>query len=278
LSPWLVHIDLAAPASVKDGDGVEAVAREIEAAASAAGLVSPEESKPTCHSPSIDAIFINVDEIDHVHEPTLRTFDARTPVFATPTASKKIAGWEYFDTVVANKELEPEDGNWKNLHPGAPLPEWLTIFHMKGVNHLNLASAMIWSPAPGTYEALLYTPHGVDINLPSMRTLLKTANPGIRVLAILHGLKESWSFGSKNTLGVQYGLPLYRATKAKYWIISHNSPLKYSGLVMTLGRVADVFRTTEWGLAQEKEQEKSDLERESVNFVEVENGSFTVLT
>jgi hypothetical protein len=47
---------------------------------------------------------------------------------------------------------------------------------------------------------------------------------------------------------------------------------------MTLGRVADVFRTTEWGLSQEKEQEKSDLERESVNFVEVENGSFTVLT
>jgi hypothetical protein len=278
LSPWLVHIDLAAPASVEDGDGVEAVAREIEAAAAAAGLVSPEDSKPTGHSSSIDAIFINVDAIDHAHEPTLRSFDGSIPVFAAPGAAKKIAGWGHFDTVVANKELAPEDGYWKNLHPGAPLPEWLTIFHMKGVHHLNFASAMIWSPYPGTYEALLYTPHGIDINLPSMRTLLHETKPDIKVLGILHGLKESWSFGYKNTLGVQYGLPLYRAAKAKYWVISHNSPLKYSGLVMTLGRVADVFRTTEWGLSQEKEQEKSDLERESVNFVEVENGSFTVLT
>jgi hypothetical protein len=269
ISTWLVNIDLAAPASVTDGEGVEAVVREIESAATGSPCTAP--------SPLVDVIFVNLDNIDHLHRPTLSTFDASIPVFAAPDASIALQEWGYFDTVVTNKEIQPDDGNWKTLHPGAPLPEWLTIFHMKGHHTLNFATAMIWSPDPNTHEALLYSPHGIATSEPSVRTLLHRATPAIKVLAIMHGLKESRTWGWLNTFGVQYGLPLYREAQAKYWVLTHNMPLRYSGIVMK--GVTEIRRTLEWGLGWEKEEVEAAgrLEREEVNFVEVENGGFAVL-
>jgi hypothetical protein len=277
ISTLLVHINLAAPASVTDGAGVEAVVQEIEkAAATAGGNVPSKVAAIDETKPFVDAIFVNLEEIDHLHEPTLRSFNNKIPVFAAQKASAIIQKWGYFDKVVTYNDLKPAVGDWKTLHPGVPLPEWLTIFRMQGHNFLSLATAMVWSVDAGKHEALLYSPHGIDINQPTMKTLLHEATPDISVLAILHGLKESSTWGWKNTFGVSYGLPLYRETKAKYWVLSHNSPFKYSGLVMQ--GVKDVQRTLEWGLGKEIDEGGSKLERESVNFVQVENGSFAVLS
>jgi hypothetical protein len=275
LSTWLVNIDLAAPASITGGDDVEAVVRDIENAAAVAGCLPPKDSTYSEDSSLVDAIFINCPEVDHLHKPTLSTFNSRIPVFAAPLASTILQEWGYFDSVITIKELEAEDGNWMTLHPGAPMPAWLTFFHMKGPHRLTLATAMIWSPVPDTHEALLYSPHGIETEQPTVRTLLYKATPNIEVLAILHGLKESWAYGWMTTFGVQCGLPLYREAKAKYWVLSHNSPLQYSGLIMK--GIWEVFRTMEWGLGQENQKGHPGVERGKVNFVEVENGTFTVL-
>jgi hypothetical protein len=268
VSPWIINIDLIAPASVTDGDGVEAVVRDIESAAAGPG-------HHTAPSPLVDAIFVNLDNIDHLHKLTLSTFDSRIPIFAAPDASPTLQAWGHFDTVVTNKELQPDDENWATLHPGAPLPEWLTIFHMKGHHYLNFVTAMIWSSGPGTHEALLYSPHGIAVSEPSVRALLHNVTPEIRVLAIMHGLKESRVFGWQNTFGVQYGLPLYREAKAKYWVLTHNMAFHYSGIV---GRcISEIYRTLESGLGWEKDGKEAAFEQEKVKFLDVKNGGSTVL-
>lgn len=266
VSPWLVNIDLVELEAAEDGDGVESVVRDIE---TAAGSIC------TAPSPLVDAIFVNFDGVDHRHRPTLSTFDPKIPVFAAPDASAALKTWGHFNTVITNRRLEPGNADWKSLHPGAPLPSWLTIFHMKGHHYLNFCTAMIWSPDPNTHEALLYSPHGIATSEPTMCTLLKHAMPKVKVLAIMHGLKESRAWGWQNTFGMQYGLPLYREAKSKYWVLTHDSPLVYSGLVMA--GVREVRKTLEWGLGWEKEGLEAGSEREQVNFVEVGNGGFTVL-
>lgn len=276
-STYLVFINHAAAPEVKDGAGVEEVAREIEDAAAEAGIIAKNHRQYStpASKPIVDAIFVNLHGPDHLHAPTLQTFDPSIPVFAAGTADEIIRGLNHFDAVYSNKDLQPGSGDWKLLHPGGPLPEWLTIFRMTGHHMLNFCTAMIWSPSSGKHEALLYSPHGVRVAETTLQTFFNDAVPQVQTLAILHGLKESRAFGWLNTFGVSYGLPLYRASNAKYWVLTHDSPLAYWGLIM-LG-VREVRRTLEWGLGREAEEDGNATKLKEVNFVDVKNGDSTVL-
>lgn len=224
---------------------------------------------------SSDAVFVNFHGPDHLHAPTLKTFDKRIPVFAAGTADEIVRGINHFDVVHTNKDLEPRSKDWKSLHPGGALPEWLTIFRMTGHHILNFCTAMIWSQSPDKHEAILYSPHGIRETAETLQTFLNNSKSEVKTLAILHGLKESRAFGWLNTFGVSYGLPLYRASDAKYWVLSHDSPLAYWGLIM-MG-VTEVRRTLEWGLGREREEKGTTAELREVNFVDVKNGDSTIL-
>lgn len=276
LSKWLVSLSLAAPPAFVDGDSIEALVREIEGCAIAASIV-PDVTTAGNDRSDIDAVFVNFHYSDHMDEQTLRTFNARIPVFATAEAAATIRGWKHFDTVRTTHDLDPADPDWRKLHPGFPLPDWLNVFRLVGHHELNFATAIVFSPSENQHEVILYSPHGIRSEQPSVQAFLRTT-PSVSTLAMLHALKDGFAWGIRTTLGVSGGLALERLVKPKYWVKSHDSPLKYQGLVM-LG-VQDIFRSLDWGLEEEKKEKKSkgengDLRRP--NFVEVENGACFVL-
>ncbi|KAJ4333929.1 hypothetical protein N0V95_009303 [Ascochyta clinopodiicola] len=272
---WLVHLSLSSQPAVSNGAGVESLVREIEQAAADAEIVAPRAATAEVNS-LIDAVFMNFHYGDHLHVPTLLTFDPSIPVFATVEAAAIIKKLNHFDTIVTYKDVDPEtfNGEWEDFHPGSPLPSYLTVFRIRGHHELNFLSTLIWSPSPTTHEAVLYSPHGLHTSTPALQTLLHHAAPKFETLALLHGLKESWSFSWQTTFGVTTGLELQRATNAKYWVNTHNDRLGYWGVVWFLAN--DIFKTLEWGLGQEKKGEDGEARKE-VKVIDVENGGCFVL-
>ena len=278
INSWLVSIGLAAPAAITDGNEVDAVVKEIEDAAAEAGVFDGRKSEG---SATLDAIFSNFHYPDHLSEATLRTCAPNIPVFASKEAGEIVRSWGHFDNVIIQQDLEAGNGNWKNLYPGAPLPEWLSVFRLVGHHELNFATAMIWSSGSdlSTHQALLYSPHGIRLEQPTLQTFSRKATPPVKVKAILHGLHDSFAFGWRTTLGVAGGLALEEETKAKYWVQSHDMMLDYKGFIMRLF-VSEIARTLESGIAEMMGKKgKSDTAEEprKPNLVTVENGRCFVL-
>ncbi|KZM23026.1 uncharacterized protein EKO05_0008410 [Ascochyta rabiei] len=272
---WLAHLSLSSQPAVSDGAGVENLVQEVEQAAADAGIVSPRAVTPEANSP-IDAVFMNFHYGDHLHVPTLLTFNPTITVFATVEAAAIIKKLNHFDNTVTYKDLDSKtfNGDWTNLHPGRLLPSYLTLFRIRGHHELNFLSALIWSPSPNNHEAVLYSPHGLHTSTPALQTLLHHSAPEFKTLALLHGLKESWTFNWQTTFGVATGLELQRETNAEYWINTHNDRLGYWGLVWFFAN--DIFKTIEWGLGQEKKGENGEVRKE-VKVIDVENGGCLVL-
>lgn len=330
VSPWLVFIERTEPAAVSDADGVEALVREIEELAAASqGHAFEEDSDAQPQQPLVDAIFIKVHLLDHLHRPTLETFDKRMPVFATTEAAPIIRGWGHFDTVVDFRDYKRYDGDnsstenplgasdvstadrashWKSFHPGCPLPEWLNVFRLVGDWYVELATVLVWSHESQTkhresgtgneqHEFIINTPHGVDVNTESVAAFFEdnvrnhsnntargVAPPGsvatMDCLAMLAGLKDSYSFGVRETVGVERSLQLERKAEPKYWVKSHDLPLRVGGAVFRIRMTKEVIRTLEYGLEEEAKarlkENKADCLRKP-NLVKVGNGSCFVL-
>lgn len=274
LSSWVVFISLSSPAAISNGPGVEQLVRDIESAAVDAGVVAPATVQTERHSP-VDAIFVNLHYGDHLHKPTLLTFHPSIPVFTITEGVHAMKKLNHFDTVVKYADLEPDTytGDWTTLHPSPHLPPYLTIFRIKGHHELNFLSALIWTPSPGTHEAVLYSPHGLHTSTPALQSFLHHSTPAFSTLALLHGLKESWTMSWQTTFGVASGLQLYRQSGARYWVSTHDDRLRYGGLVYWLAN--DIFRTLEWGLGQERKGE-GEVAKE-VKVKHVRNGDCVVL-
>lgn len=330
VSPWLVFIERTEPAAVSDGVGVEAVVREIEELAAAARSETfDQDADAQPQPPLVDAIFIKLHLLDHLHQATLETFDKSIPIFATAQAAPTIRGWGHFHTVVETRDYKRyngdgnlEDGSlstaagvstaahrshWKTFHPGKPLPEWLNVFRLASDWEVELATAVVWSheshpdhPESGTgneqHEFIINTPHGVDVNTESVAAFFDdnagkntsiTGGAGqpervdsMQCLAILAGLKDSYSFGMQSTFGVTRSLQLERKAEPRYWVKSHDLPLRYGGAVMRIRMTKEVTRTLEYGLEEEtkarlKEGQLGGLRKP--NLVKVGNGESFVL-
>ncbi|KAI3392705.1 hypothetical protein diail_5262 [Diaporthe ilicicola] len=335
-SSWLAHIERTEPAAVSDGAGVDALVREIDRptvlealAAEAHGEAFHEVRDTQPRRPWLDAIFVKLHFIDHLHQPTLETFDKTIPVFAAAQAAPAVRGWSHFDTVVETKdykrcvdsntiqnknstsEVSPSKGidHWKSFHPGRPLPEWLSVFRLTGDRDLELATAIVWShedqgshDGSGTghvkHEFIINTPHGVNVNTESVAAFFddnvshksNTAEgsgglPGhvgqLNCLAILAGLKDSYAFGyMRSTVGVERSLQLERRAEPRYWVRSHDAPLRYSGGIMRALMTTDFVRTLEYGLEEEKKQRMKEGKTDELrkpNLIHVRNGACLVL-
>jgi len=295
-SPWILNLRNQAEAAIPDGPAVERLIREIETAAGAANLGSGAPAAEPQPSP-VDAIFQNFHYSDHLDEHTLRTFDPDTPVFATAEATAVIWPWHHFRHLATTRDLDPAKPEWLDLRPegDAQLPEWLSIFRLVGHHPLNFATAIVYSSdsaAPDAsdgnsppnslrqdtqHEALLYSPHGIRADQPSLHAFAQKLDPPVRVLALLHALKDSFAFGLRTTLGVAGGLALERQVRPKYWVKSHDAGLVYSGIVAWVAWINDITRSLEDGLAEEKAKAGNYDEVMKPNYIEVENGDSFVL-
>jgi hypothetical protein len=277
-SKWLVSVGLPTEPAIADINGIKAVITEIEDAAEAAGAFSkPTSSTGSSKTLEVDAIFVNFHYNDHMDEKTLKTFSPDVPVFAAPEAAKTVQSWKHFDRVVTTNDITPADTDWRKLHPGSPLPSWLNVFRLVGHRELNFATAIVISPSEEQHEVILYSPHSIRTDQPSLQTFLR-ATPQTSTLAMLHALQSNFGWGYRFTLGAEGGLALERLVKPKYWIRSHWAALRYEGLF--LWGVKDVLHTLDWALGREKEERLAKGEKEDLakpNFIEVENGGCFVL-
>ncbi|KAM0435039.1 hypothetical protein ACHAPT_003128 [Fusarium lateritium] len=284
--PWFINISLSSSPGIPDAEAVKGVVREIEDAAAihlppldnATAKIPEEESD----SGGIDAIFLTFHFLDHVHESTLRSFPKDIPVIATPEAADIVRPWGHFETIKIIQSLDPSAKSWRTpeLHPGEPLPPWLTMIRLPGFAVLNFCTAIIWTHSIDSegevHEVILTSPHGTRFE--GSLEAFNNAQPKTRMLAMLHGLKESHTLGSQTTLGAKGGLEIYRKVGGvKYWILSHHSKLLYGGIFLYLAWTQDTQRTVSWMLEQEKKAGASSANLEKPNVVEVENGGLFVL-
>jgi hypothetical protein len=279
LSKWIASLEIIGQPAFADGDAVEALIQEIEDAAITVLAGNRAETKVKDNNKSnVDAIFVNVNVADHLSKETLSTFKVNVPVFAPTDVALIIKSWNHFDTIKEIKDLDPKDTDWRKLHPGSPLPSWLSVLRLVGHHFLNFASAIVFTSGDDKYEALLYSPHGIRCDQASIQAFPGNATPPVSTLAMLHALKDSFAFGIRTTLGVSGGLALERLVKPKYWIKTHDSPTDYNGILRW--GVNDIYRSLAWGLNEEKKDgtatnQTGDSKRP--NFIEIENGGCFVL-
>lgn len=299
---WLICIDRLVPSSANNGSDVEGIIRDIEKAAG--GVSNTGQEHGDKESPWLDAIFVNFHYLDHMHQPTLVTFDKTIPVFATPEAAGSVRSWGHFDTVITTHDFEgsePSGRGWRDFHPGSPLPAWLSVFRLPGDKELNFATAIVWShdaekhddesvsKPTQKHDVLLNTPHGVSVTAPSIRAFFDSTSKfntrtgdadKVEVLALLASLKDSFSLGMPTTLGISGSLAMERLARPRYWIRSHDTALTYRGIFLRLARVIDVERTLDDGLeAEARAHGKTDGEgeRRRPNLVDVRSGECFVL-
>jgi hypothetical protein len=200
-------------------------------------------------------------------------------VIATPQAARIIKPWNHFNTIDIIHNLEPAATSWRtsDLHPGPHLPPWLAVLRLAGHRDVNFCTAIVWTHVDAgveVHESMLTSPHGTLLDRGPLQAFLDS-EPKTRKLAMLHGTKESHVGGQQASLGVRGGLALYRKLGgAKYWVISHDLLLNYTGIFMRLSCTGDTPRTLDWALDQEL-TEKGAPERPDV--YKMQNGQCLVL-
>lgn len=285
-SSWLVWISLSTPAAVSNAQAVEDVALQIEEAAAtlaqqkgvAARAKAPVDAD--AYNGPLDCIMLLFQYLDHLHQPTLERFDKRIPVVATIEAKVRVDKMKHFENVSVVTQRTDRITTWRSpeIHPKG-LPSWLTAIKLLGQHELNFMGILIWTHQDESgnevHEAIMESPHGMHLGQDSLEGFLQSTPP-VQNLAMLHGLKESWTVNWLTTLGAEGGLKIYRKIGgAKYWIPTHHSKLNYGGLI-TGYLVTDISRKLDWALGKEKGDGKGE-ELELPNQPFIENGGCFVL-
>ncbi|KAF5659568.1 hypothetical protein FHETE_9352 [Fusarium heterosporum] len=283
LNSWFVNIAMVNEPEVSTFGSIENLVREIEHVAVAyLPSVDRNQDVDLGVSSPVDAILLGFYLSDHLHPETLKSFPPHVPIIATPPAVDVIKPWKHFKTIRVISNLSPSATSWKtpDLHPGDPLPTWLTPIFLPGRSELNFVFAIIWSHTMGNeeiHEAILDSPHGVKPEEKTLNAFLDS-EPKTKKLAMLHGLKESRTGGVLTTYGAKGGLALNRKVGGvEHWIVTHSSELEYTGVFMRVVGTKDTPRTIEWAL-EEEEKKDSNLERVALpNVVRVANGGSMIL-
>ncbi|KPM41915.1 hypothetical protein AK830_g4679 [Neonectria ditissima] len=283
LTSWIIGVALTAPPKISSIEDIEGAIRQIE---EAAGTVIPaaDTQSEGKYTGGIDSIMLGFHYDDHTNQATLQQFNENIPVIATPEAAGIVKSWGHFKTITTIQSLAPSAESWRDaaLHPGSPVPSWLTPIRLPGPAVLNFGLAIIWTHATDdggeVHEVIFNSPHGTRLDGGPIQAFLK-AEPRTKKLAMLHGLKESHTAAIQTTYGVKGGLALYRRLGGvKYWVLSHNSTLKYSGIFMWLSWTVDTRRTMDWALEEEgKTKGDGEGELDRPDLVEVDNGGCFVL-
>ncbi|VUC20645.1 unnamed protein product [Clonostachys rosea] len=209
----------------------------------------------------IDVVVVSHEFTDHCHQATLQELPKGTPVIATDIASNLIQSWGHFDTVITAPGLE-KDAPWTSLkNVCSCLPEWLAIGRVVTPgNSLYYHSAIFIAfdlcedgeQQNGLGEAIIYSPHGI-----SGEDLAFVPSSGMETLALLHGLHDVSIWMTKQlNLGALNGIRAVEASRAKYWIATHDE-IKRGG-----GFIAPLLRRVQYTPQQAIEYERKRLQDE----------------
>ncbi|MCJ1479544.1 hypothetical protein MMC13_008230 [Lambiella insularis] len=258
LDPWLSGLQSdfawwfstqwhAIPSSVQTIAELDQRLRDVE---EVADLCDDDQrnyhNNPSKRLPLIDAVIISHEFTDHMHKPTLLEIPSTVPVFATQKAASSIRSWKHFTRVHLIAPASLQDMDWRKTSI-APLPNWIGLSRIvTRADPMYLHSAILitfdlgTSRAPrsakelGSAEAIIYTPHGISPD--ELRPLSKAA-PAIETLALLHGFNEvDLSVLARLNLGAHNGVRAQRASKARYWVGTHDEAKAGSGILLPLLR------------------------------------------
>ncbi|KAL8717152.1 MAG: hypothetical protein Q9225_005581 [Loekoesia sp. 1 TL-2023] len=182
----------------------------------------------------IDMVVVSHEFTDHCNRATLQEIPRNTPVFATQAAASLILSWHYFHQVHCIPSFSNWKHDWKKTLP-IPLPSWLGIARIttkKDALYFHSAILITFdirsSSTDESIEGIIYTPHGIPADGLEM---LSSAEPGISVLALLHGLHDIKITVKQLNLGAHNALRAQRVCGAKYWISTHDEVKKAGGLI-----------------------------------------------
>lgn len=271
IAPWFSGQWHAVNSGVQTFQELEGQLENIERVASSRenGHEAQEYSaeQGSARKSMIDAVIISHEFTDHCHKETLLEVDPVIPVFATKKAVSIIRSWKHFRIVSEIPIFAPQDADWKNSLI-EPLPNWLGVSRVVSRSdslYLHSAVLITFDLSPrathaavsddGKYEAVVYTPHGIQAH--DLRQL-QSVQPSITVLALLHGL-HAISLGpiAELNLGAHNGLKAQILCKAKYWISTHDEVKKGKGLV------ASLLKRKVIALEEAIEQQRSDRVNQS---------------
>lgn len=260
----LLEMELGREPSISSHAALCTAIEEIELAAGNK-LHSTEEE------PAVDAIFI-LGLAEHCTKKTLRQFSPFTPLFAAPIAASTCASWGHFKTVVKMASVDTSKISWKDGHPGAPLPAWLTAFSPAVTKFNNFGLALISSTGNTEEEFILLAPHGIFSKEPSLKGL----GPKMKMLALVAPLKDSYAFGKQSVLGVKDGLQIGQMMGTQYYVRSGDfAGLKYKGMISWTLR--EVSHDLQWGVDALRNERGTEKIVNIPTLVEVENGASYVM-
>ncbi|GJC79780.1 hypothetical protein ColLi_02618 [Colletotrichum liriopes] len=261
ISHWFFRMQLKEEGALSSLKAIEDWIQEVE---TACGGTNGD------HERWLDAVLVTHTNTDHLHEPTLRTFEPSITLFAVESAAAVISAMKHFEKVT----MVPDFVRGEKWPTTPDMPEWLYIFRLQEENgvypYLHHAMIIGMSAEEGKDEVILYTPHGVE---PEMVEAARKENPNASVLAMLHPLNECGSLGVV-TKGVANGLKIERQNDVRHWVNTHDDNLRYTGILgyfIQYGR-----KTLEQGL--EEEAKEKGAEQRRPNYVVVENGGSHILT
>ncbi|SLM40009.1 Beta-lactamase-like [Lasallia pustulata] len=210
-------------------------------------LIIHHKTKTKKPSPNqIDLVICSHEFSDHCHKESLLEIDPNTPVFATPKAADLIRSWNHFLVVRDTPSFSHQDPDWRSTSI-KPLPHWLGVsrlvtdadalyYHSAILITFNIDASIGRGGPTGNEaaEAIIYTPHGMRAD--DLRHL-PSAQPPLKVLALLHGLHDiSISITKQLNLGAYNGLRAQRMCSAKYWVGTHDEVKKGGGIIAPLLR------------------------------------------
>ena len=245
------------PSSVQNMDELEQYLRDFQTSSHAGGpslksednVADLPKSTPNGQREvtQIDAVIISHEFTDHCHEATLLQLPRSVPLFATSKAATRIRSWRHFNIVTDIPTFDGSDWHKSSI---APLPQWLGVTRIltptRLPNPAKLHSALgIFiarsEDSSATAEAVIYTPHGIDVS--SFRSLTRVS-PSISILALLHGLTDvSLSFMSQLNLGAHNAIKAQDVLRARYWVSTHDENKEGSGIVAFLLRRKEISLT-----------------------------------
>ncbi|KAI9163949.1 hypothetical protein HJFPF1_05584 [Paramyrothecium foliicola] len=269
ISSYVLEMSLGRDPGLDSRAALDAAIVEIEDAAG-------NSIAPTDAAPAVDAVFVMGLAGDHCHKPSLLQFVAATPVFAIAGVAKTISSWQHFANVGTLPGCDPSKTSWKDAHLGSPMPEWLTVFAPTVTRLNNFGLALITSAKQPEHQLILMAPHGIAADESSIKGLVATTKPPVKMLALLAPLKEGYLFGLKTSLGVDDGLAIVReAGNACYVRSGDFVSLKFGGL-LSYG-IRDEPHDMQWGIDQLKKTLGQGETIQKPRLVEVENGASFLL-
>lgn len=244
-------------------------------------LCEAERNNSAIPGSFIDLVVISHEMTDHCHKTTLLEIIRSVPVFASPRAAALIRSWNHFDIVV-DIPTGSIGLDWRTSS-FSPLPHWIGISRLSNNSPIYppIFGAVLvlfedFESSSEAAEAIVYSPHGLDA---AKISILSSAQPAIRPLALLHGLHQVTLAGFDANFGAPNAIDILREIGARYWFDTHGEAKAVTGIIAWfLGRKNySMAQITEYAASVHVGDDREKSQPDDILCVPLENGeTFTL--